>query len=170
METLAATVTGGLVESIIVIDPTDQATIDHFGAIVLPQGSPVAIGWTYDGVIFAAPPLTLSDAQTTQLALMDVSYQAAVGAPIAYMATMFQADASSQTTIAAVLTACGGSLPAGFTWYDVNNVAVPVTFAQLQGMAATILMRGQPLFIHCQTQKAAIRAAATVADVQAIIF
>jgi len=45
-----------------------------------------------------------------------------------------------------------------------------MTFAQLQGLAASILGRGQPLFIHKQTQKAAIRAASTVAQVQAVTW
>jgi len=112
----------------------------------------------------------LADAQSQQLALMDSSYTTAVTAPIAYMGTTFQADQASQDLIASVLTAAGGALPAGFAWYDVNNAPVTMTFAQLQGLAASILGRGQPLFIHKQTQKAAIRAASTVAQVQAVTW
>lgn len=112
---------------------------------------------------------SLVNAQEQQLALMDTSYASAVYAPIAYMGTTFKADQSSQSLIAAVLTACGGSLPTGFTWYDINNVAVQVTFAQLQGLAGSILMRGQPLFIHCQTQKTAIRSATDVPTVQGVV-
>ena len=113
---------------------------------------------------------SLADAQSQQLTLMDSSYVAAVTAPIAYMTTTFQADQASQDLIAAVLTASGGALPTGFAWYDANNAPVVVTFADLQGLAAAILGRGQPLFIHKQTQKAAIRAATTVADVQAVVW
>jgi len=113
---------------------------------------------------------SLSDAQSQQLALMDSSYASAVTAPIAYITTTFQADQASQDLIASVLTAAGGVLPAGFAWYDVNNAPVTMTFTELQGLAASILGRGQPLFIHKQTQKAAIRAASTVAQVQAIVW
>ena len=116
------------------------------------------------------PPLTLAQAQGAQLALMDSAYATAVAAPIGYLGTTFQADQASQVLIAGVLTACGGALPSGFTWYDINNVAVPVTFAQLQGFAAAILLRGQPLFVHCQSLKATIRAATTVAAVQAVVW
>jgi len=113
---------------------------------------------------------SLASAQSVQIDLMDSSYQSAVTAPIAYMGTTFQADQASQDLIASVLTAAGGALPAGFAWYDVNNAPVTMTFAQLQGLAASILGRGQPLFIHKQTQKAAIRAASTVAQVQAVTW
>ena len=114
---------------------------------------------------------SLADAQSQQLALMDSSYAAAaVTAPIAYMTTTFQADQASQDLIASVLTAAGGALPAGFAWYDVNNAPVTMTFAQLQGLSASILGRGQPLFIHKQTQKTAIRAATAVAQVQAVTW
>jgi len=113
---------------------------------------------------------SLSDAQSQQLALMDSSYAEAVTTPISYMGTTFQADQASQDLIASVLTAAGGALPAGFAWYDVNNAPVTMTFAELQGLAASILGRGQPLFIHKQTQKAAIRAASTVAQVQAVTW
>jgi len=113
---------------------------------------------------------SLADAQSQQLALMDSSYTTAVTAPIAYMGTTFQADQTSQNLLASVLTAAGGALPAGFAWYDVNNAPVTMTFAELQGLAASILGRGQPLFIHKQTQKASIRAASTVAQVQSIVW
>ena len=113
---------------------------------------------------------SLADAQAQQLTLMDSSYASAVTAPIAYMTTTFQADQASQDLIASVLTAAGGALPEGFAWYDVNNAPVTMTFADLQGLAASILGRGQPLFIHKQTQKAAIRAATTVVAVQAIVW
>lgn len=124
-----------------------------------------------NGVVAINPNLTLELSRTEQLALMDTSYTAAVTAPIAYMGTTFQTDQASQDLIAGVLTAAGGALPAGFAWYDTNNAPVAMTFADLQGLAAAILGRGQPLFNHKQTQKAAIRAiqiTATVTEAQAV--
>ncbi len=113
---------------------------------------------------------SLADAQAQQLTLMDSSYAAAVTAPIAYMTTTFQADQASQDLIASVLAASGGSLSAGFSWYDMNNMPVTMTFTELQGLAASILARGQPLFIHKQTQKTLIRASTTVTQVQSIVW
>ena len=116
------------------------------------------------------PAPTLAEVQTTQLALIESAYQQANTQPIAYMGTIFQADQNSQSLMAAVITACGGSLPTGFAWFDINNAPVTMTFAQLQGLAGTILLRGQPLFTHKQTQKAAIRAALDIPTVQAVIW
>jgi hypothetical protein len=112
----------------------------------------------------------LSDARAQQLLLMDSSYAIAVNLNIDYMGTIFQADATSQALIVAVLTASAGQLPPGFVWWDWRNVAQPMTFPQLQGLAGTILMRGQPLFAHCQTQKALIRAAVDIQTVQSIVW
>jgi len=112
----------------------------------------------------------LAQAQTERLAIIEAAYIAANSAPISYMATTFQADAESQSLIAAVLTASSGALPAGFVWYDTNNLPVTMTFTQLQGLAGSILLRGQPLFVIKQTKKAAIRAALTVQQVEAVTW
>lgn len=167
---LVATIVNGIVNSILAVEDDGLTTALQSGGVVLPYASPVQVGWGYDGNSFTPPPITLAQALATQLALMDSSYAAAVGSPIAYLGTTFQADQASQVLISGVLTACGGALPPGFTWYDINNVAVPVTFAQLQGFAAAILMRGQPMFIHCQVQKAAIRAATDILMVLALTW
>ena len=58
METMLAVVDNGIVTNVLVVDPSDQATIDHFGGLVLPQNSPVGIGFTYDGTNFSAPVTT----------------------------------------------------------------------------------------------------------------
>lgn len=55
METIAAIITNGEVSNLIVVDPNDLATINHFGAIVLPQGHIVQIGDSYDGTTFTSP-------------------------------------------------------------------------------------------------------------------
>ena len=166
---LVATIGNGTVTDILAVEDDGLVTALQSGGVALPYGSPVQVGWGYDGTNFT-PILALAQAQAVQLALMDSSYDAAMSANIAFMGTSFQADPASQSLIVAVLTACGGSLPTGFTWYDFFNVAQPMTFAELQGLAGSILMRGQPLFIHCQTQKAMIRAATTVADVQEVVW
>lgn len=120
--------------------------------------------------IISSLPKILSDAQTARLVLIESSYATAMSANVAYLGTSFQADAASQQLIAAVLTASGGALPAGFGWYDINNTKVVMTFAQLQGLAGTILLRGQPLFEQKQARKSAIRSATTVAQVEAVTW
>jgi len=72
--------------------------------------------------------------------------------------------------IAKTLVALGGATPVDLGWWDINNVRVLMTNAQLQGLGQSIFARNQPLYINKQTKKAAIRAALTVAAVGAIVW
>jgi flagellar biosynthesis/type III secretory pathway ATPase len=118
----------------------------------------------------------LAAAQQTQLALIDSAYDMAMQQPVAYMNTAFQADVTSQDLMNRAITglqsivATGGAVPANFAWYDINNQPVAMTLLQLQGLFATGVAAVNTLFVHKQTQKAAIRAATTNADVTAITF
>ena len=56
MERYLAVVKNGVVDNLMVVDPADSKTIAHFGGLLLPEGSPVAIGWLYDGTSFTPPP------------------------------------------------------------------------------------------------------------------
>ena len=112
--------------------------------------------------------LTLDDVKTTKFAVIELAYQDALGAPLSYMNTQFQADSGSQALIAQVLAALGGQSPAGFGWYDISNTKVLMTYAELQMLAAQIMLRGQPLFDQRQARKAAIRDAQDIQTVEAI--
>lgn len=129
-----------------------------------------------DRTLEPMPGITLAQAQAAQLALMDAAFDAAVQAPVAYMGTTFQADKDSRDLMSQAITglqsilAVGGTIPAGFAWWDASNTPVPMTLAQLQGLYATGVATFNTLFIHKQAQKAAIRAASTVAAVQSITW
>ncbi len=111
---------------------------------------------------------TLAQAQVTQITTLEAAYTATIQLPVAYMATTFQADSSSQDVLAKCLVA--GSVPAGFYWLDATNAQVQMTFAQLQGLAGAMLVQGQTAFVKLQTKKTAVRDAATVAAVQAVVW
>lgn len=164
MEQHAAVVTNGVVTNIIVVTSPNPAWV------MIPANTPVAIGWSYDGLAFTPPIKSLAGVQVAQLALMDSTYEALEHAPIAYMGTTFQADDYSQDLIAKTLVALGGATPANLGWWDVSNTRVLMTNAQLQGLGQAIFARNQPLYINKQTKKAAIRAALTVAAVEAIVW
>ena len=158
-------------------DSFPVASCDQSAAINLPQGSTYSFaaptGSAVSGTLSTAAPgnaYLLAQAQAVQISAIESAYETGNALPIAYMSTTFQADVDSQALIANVLQACGGSLPSGFEWYDSNNSGVVMSFAQLQGLAGTILMRGQPLFVNKQTKKALIKAATTVAAINAITF
>jgi hypothetical protein len=122
-------------------------------------------------VIVSSLPKALADAQETQLALMESSYQAANQADIAYMNTTFQADKASTDLMTSALSILSASLGSnGVGWYDKNNNDVAMTNPQFAGLCASIFARGNSLFVHKQTQKALIRAASNVASVQAITW
>ncbi|HQS59615.1 MAG TPA: DUF4376 domain-containing protein [Gallionellaceae bacterium] len=117
-------------------------------------------------VIVAAP--ILEAAQAARITELYGAYSAAIQLPVSYMGTTFQADESSQNVLTKVLVA--GAVPAGFFWVDANNAQVPMTFAQLQGLAGAMLTQGQTAFAHLQAQKTAVKAAATETEVQAIVW
>lgn len=105
-----------------------------------------------------------------QIRAIEEAYEAALDAPINYMSTQFQAEAESRMMISSVLVALGGASPIGFGWHDINNTRIAMTFAQLQGLATTILLRGDPLFQTKQARKASIRAAISKAEIEAVIW
>jgi len=113
---------------------------------------------------------TLFEVQSAQLNLMDAAYQSANTQPIAYLNTSFQADDASTALLAQTITIATATNTQSVTWWDINNVAVPMTLAQLITLGATIFARGQGYFAHKQAQKAAICAAQDVATVQAVAW
>jgi hypothetical protein len=153
---------------------------DAFEVVDITDMTPMpTVGLLWDGAQFIFPASdaeTVETAQQIQLALMDKAYNAAMQQPVAYMNTIFQADKDSQDLMNRAITglqaivAIGGTVPADFAWYDVNNQPVTMTLLQLQGLFATGVATVNALFVHKQTQKAAIRAATTIADITAITF
>lgn len=107
-------------------------------------------------------------AQTQQLSLLSAAYSAAIQQPIAYLDTSFQADEASQIVLTKVLVV--GAVPDGFFWLDANNTPVTMTFAQLQGLAAAMLVQGQAAFAKLQQLKSAVREATTVDAVAAVVW
>jgi hypothetical protein len=156
------------------IDSNNQVHDDMDGAaLALPS-------WPQGMSSYTMPTPTaaqlLDAAQKTQLAVINIAYDTAMQQPVAYMGTTFQADKDSQDLMNRAITglqaliAVGGTVPSNFAWYDVNNQPVTMTLLQLQGLFATGVANVNALFVHKQMQKAAIRAATTIADVMAITF
>jgi len=100
MERYLAIVAQGIVKNLIVVDPTDTATINHFGGLLLPEGSQVAIGWTHDGANFSAPPVvapTKSELDKMAKAEMDLAAIAAIPLILSYIAGKPDAPAAIVT-------------------------------------------------------------------------
>lgn len=125
-----------------------------------------AIDGEFGAIELYIKPLAL--AQSEQTAIIEAAYQAENAAPISFAGATFQTDADSVALMAQVAT----TLPSGasITWYDSTNTDCTMTDVQFAELRGSILMRGQPLFAKKQTLKAAIRAATTVAEVEAVVW
>lgn len=106
--------------------------------------------------------------QTAQIGALQKSYQGAIQASVDYMQTTFQADEASQIVLTKVLVV--GFVPDGFFWLDSNNAPVPMTYTQLQGLAAAMLVQGQAAFAKLQQLKAAVRSSTSVNDVLSVVW
>lgn len=127
--------------------------------------------WTYQQVPVPPAP-TLADVKKAQIDILNAAYNTAIQQPVAYMSTTFQADTSSQTKVMAVLAAMtpAGATPAGFYWVDMPNNRVPMTLAQVQGLAQAMMAQGWTAFQNLQTRKASVNAATTIQGVQAVVW
>lgn len=141
--------------------------------------SSAAIGYTYDGTNFFAPtpaPITLPQAQASQLGIMVSAYQNAISQNVTFttagsVTESFTADPGSISNVQNMLAAYSAKgVPTGFYWLSVDNVQVTFTLADLQSLAKAMGDQGWAAFQHLQAQKASILAATTVAAVQAIVW
>lgn len=115
---------------------------------------------------------TLTQVQAEQLAIMETAYQAAITAPITYIATTFQADPESCILLdqALAIYTRQGAVPTGFWWKDVANNHVAMTLTQLQGLGDAIAARLWVNFQILDARKASIRSATTSQQVGAIVW
>lgn len=112
----------------------------------------------------------LSSAMLNSLKELYQSYQTAIQQPVAYMGKQFQADLSSQDTLAKAISGMSGTAPSGFYWVAADNSKVSMDFTQVQGLAASMFAQAWPAFQNLQDKKALVEAATTVAEVQAVTW
>lgn len=124
------------------------------------------------------PAQLLAQAQASQVALLANAYAAAMQANVSYKSqvgtvNLYQADNGSQITLAkelAVYSLPSAAIPANYYWVAADNTKVPFTLADLQGLMAAMGAQGWAAFDHLQTKKAAVSAASTVADIEAVVW
>ncbi|WP_165494252.1 DUF4376 domain-containing protein [Aquitalea sp. USM4] len=123
------------------------------------------------------PPATLAIVQSTQSAVIDQAYSAAVTADISFttaagVTATFQADPDSQQVLSVSLQGYerAGAVPDGFFWKATDNTKVPFTLTDLGALDKAMLDRGWVAFQKKTTLKEAIAAATTVAEVQSITW
>lgn len=152
------------------------------GAIALTQTQYQEIGstpgWTMVSGAPTPPPsnYNLSVYQANQIALVANQLQMALAAPYSFatsggVTSSFPMDKVSQFNYHNAFTAYvngGITLPAGFFFFDVNEVEVPFTVADIKALYEALVSRGQAAYAAYAKAKSDILSATTVASIQAI--
>jgi hypothetical protein len=119
----------------------------------------------------------LAQAQVKQIAALYAAYQQAAQQPVSYTSEggateTYQADPDSVANLTRMLLAFGATqaVPSGFYWVAADNTKVPFTYADLQGLAQAIGTQGEAAFQHLQALKDQVRAATSIAAVEAITW
>ncbi|KVN30690.1 hypothetical protein WJ63_07870 [Burkholderia pyrrocinia] len=126
---------------------------------------------------YAAPQISLSQAQASQKSAIDLAYANAIAQPVSFKTAggvvgTFDADKESQAAVmqAAQGYALAGAVPAGFYWVSHENAQVPFVLTDLDGLYQAMLAQGWAAMQKRQNLKAEIGAAETVAAVQAVVW
>lgn len=118
---------------------------------------------------------SLQEVQGSQIGLLYTAYQAAIAQNITLttaggVTKAFQADRAAIDNLQAMLAAFPTTVPAGFYWVASDNTRVPFTLADMKALAAAMGNQGWSAFQRLQDRKAAVLAATTVAQVQAVVW
>lgn len=184
MQSDFAIIAGGLVENIAVIDSTDALTIASLGAVAIPSGTPVTMGWTWDGTIFAPPVPTLDEAKAVQSFLIRTACQsqiisgfssAALGTPYSYPSNLVDQQNLSANVLSSTLPSASVS---GWTTEQLcaDGSTPPVwayrahTQAQIQQVGLDAKAAIMACLLKNATLQSQIAAATTVAGVQAVVW
>jgi len=132
----------------------------------LPDTAQAYIDWLISGGTPAGQ--SLAETQAVRIRYIEDCYAAVVVSNIDYMGATFQADTPTHDNIKSVLSC--GVVPAGFGWFDINNVLIIMSYAQLQGFSQALVFRGFAAFAKKQVLKARVRAATNGAEVNAVVW
>ena len=128
-----------------------------------------------DNNLVIVPGPSLQVAQQLQIAVLNNAYQTAITSPVVFTnaagttATFPQTD-SAKKNLASCITTGSAAWTYNF-WLDVNNQPItPFTYTDLQNLAAAFEAVEVPDFQKLLSLIAAVNAATTVADVQAVVW
>lgn len=113
-------------------------------------------------------PAYIDEAREIKKMELRAAYQAAVTSPIVHNAITWATGEEDQSLLATVLAV--GSVPQGMYWRDLAGTAHPMTFADLQALAGTILARALIADSSLQSKLQAVESASTLADVNQITW
>lgn len=113
---------------------------------------------------------TLAEAQTDAIAALRADFDAQVAKGVGYSGKSIQIDPASTANMAAVVTqiTAGVALPVGFAWRCADNSSLPLNSNQMVGLATVASARVMALRVALWAAVDAVRAAQTVAAVDAV--
>jgi len=125
-----------------------------------------------EAIAICNPPPSLATSKADKITELEAAYQTAIQQDVSYMGTTFQADIDSQDILTKTLTTLNGAgaAPSGTYWKDKSNVRVPMTLAELNGLAMAMWVQGQTWFTHLSDKKDAVTAATDAATVNAVTW
>lgn len=115
-----------------------------------------AEGWLFDGIAFT-DPATLPQARKRNA---DAERDATRYAPVEFLGHRFQADAQSLWLLTFQVNDlnAGGRLEPDFAWWDIDNVPVPMTAAELMALHHAVRNRNYAAMKAAREAKTAITA------------
>lgn len=140
------------------------------------QNDAAVLVWLIDALVWA-DKRSIDQVRAAQMAILESAYAISISQPVTYtsragVSAQYQADASSVSNVANMQLAFAGAgaTPVGFYWLASDNTQIPFSYADIQGLAATLGRQGFSAFQILQTKKTAVRAATTAAAVAAITW
>jgi len=129
----------------------------------------VGIGHVYTGGVFGEAPKTLEETKTLKLTQITRDRDAQIAQPVTVHGLPWQADEVSQRNLSnEILTASAGVFLTP-VWRDANNNNMTITdIQQLVDIAAAMKLQTLTSYQTSWARKAAVEAATTVPEVQAI--
>ena len=130
-----------------------------------------AYAWTYSEGIFSPPDQAgmLDMVKAVKLAQIERDRDAACVANVAAHGRIWQADARSQALLGQAITLASAGLPLPAYWRDFDNADMAITsLADLLAIAGAIAVQVQFAYATNWARKAALEAAVTVLDVEAV--
>jgi hypothetical protein len=129
-------------------------------------------GWSYEDGVWTsnsiADQVILPAKRAEKIAQFTVQATAQNVADIDYLDHTWRADSASQGLLAQVLAI--GSVPEGMYWRDSSGTPRAMTYANLQGLGVAILARGLAADNNLMIKTAAVNAAATAEDIEAVVW
>jgi hypothetical protein len=156
---------------------SDLAPVIGPGFEVVPLPDEVGENWVYQAGDFFRPEwveapvlVDLAGRKAEKIAAIEEAREASIGGGVTYNGAVFDSDARTREILLGYLAylGLGNELPAGFKFRDRDNVDHDFTAADLQALSGAMVLLGTQAYYWSWVKKAAVRAAITVEELDAV--